>query len=142
MVVDDLIINKLTNVKYELLTQDENTIYTHGNHLIRCYPKQLLLFPTINQIMKIFPVATHGSDLSDMIRSDLFTFLENSDSDDINPQRKDHDDTTTSVDKKLFKSVNMDDSKFVQNLILKVYSINKDFRYFNLSTKNLKFSLS
>ena len=43
------IIKHLSDVTYELLSQDGSTFHTHRNHLSPYYPKEPLLFPHIQQ---------------------------------------------------------------------------------------------
>ena len=46
------IINRLSDVTYELLAQDGSTIHVHRNHLIPYYPKEPLLYPLLRNFMR------------------------------------------------------------------------------------------
>ena len=46
------IIDRLSDVTYELLSQDVSTVHVHRNHLIPCYPKELLLYPHLRSFMR------------------------------------------------------------------------------------------
>ena len=46
------IIDRLSDVTYELLAQDGSTIHVHRNHLIRYYPKEPLLYPYLRSFMR------------------------------------------------------------------------------------------
>ena len=46
------IINRLSDVTYELLAQDGSTINVHRNHLIPYYPKEPLLYPHLRSFMR------------------------------------------------------------------------------------------
>ena len=46
------IIDRLSNVTYELLAQDGSTIHVHRNHLIPYYPKEPLLYPHLRSFMR------------------------------------------------------------------------------------------
>ena len=37
-------IERLSDVTYELLSQDGSTVHVQRNHLVPCYPKELLLY--------------------------------------------------------------------------------------------------
>ena len=45
------IIDRLSDVTYELLAQDGSTIHVHRNHLIPYYPKEPLLYPHLRSFM-------------------------------------------------------------------------------------------
>ena len=45
------IIDRLSDVTYELLAQHGSTIHVHRNHLIRYYPKEPLLYPHLRSFM-------------------------------------------------------------------------------------------
>ena len=47
------IINKPTDVTYELLTSEGFTFHTHRNHLVPYYPKEPLLFPHIQKYKNV-----------------------------------------------------------------------------------------
>ena len=51
------IIDRLSDVTYELLSQDGPTIHVHRNHLIPYYPKEPLLYPHLRSFMR-FPDTT------------------------------------------------------------------------------------
>ena len=46
------IIDKLSDVTYELLSQDGSTVHVHRNHLIPYYPKEPLLYPHLRSFMR------------------------------------------------------------------------------------------
>ena len=46
------IINRISDVTYELLSQDGSTVHVHRNHLIPYYPKELLLYPHLRSFMR------------------------------------------------------------------------------------------
>ena len=46
------IIDRLSDVTYELLSQDGSTVQVHRNHLIPYYPKDLLLYPHLRSFMR------------------------------------------------------------------------------------------
>ena len=46
------IIDRLSDVTYELLAQDGFTIHVHCNHLIPYYPKEPLLYPHLRSFMR------------------------------------------------------------------------------------------
>ena len=46
------IIDRLSDVTYELLSQDGSTIHVHRNHLIPYYPKEPLLYPHLHNFMR------------------------------------------------------------------------------------------
>ena len=46
------IIDRLSDVTYELLAQDGFTIHVHRNHLIPYYPKEPLLYPHLRSFMR------------------------------------------------------------------------------------------
>ena len=46
------IIDRLSDVTYELLSQDGSTVHVHHNHLIPYYPKEPLLYPHLRSFMR------------------------------------------------------------------------------------------
>ena len=48
------IINKLSDITYEIVNQDGYTSHIHRNHLIPYYPKEPVIFPFIQHITLIF----------------------------------------------------------------------------------------
>ena len=46
------ILDRLSDVTYELLAQDSSTIHVHRNHLIPYYPKEPLLYPHFRSFMR------------------------------------------------------------------------------------------
>ena len=46
------IIDRLSDVTYELLEQDGSTVHVHRNHLIPYYPKEPLLYPHLRSFMR------------------------------------------------------------------------------------------
>ena len=46
------IIDRLSDVTYELLSQDGSTVHVHRNHLIPYYPKEPLLYPHLRSFMR------------------------------------------------------------------------------------------
>ena len=46
------ILDRLSDVTYELLAQDGSTLHVHRNHLIPYYPKEQLLYPHLRHIMR------------------------------------------------------------------------------------------
>ena len=46
------IIDRLSDVTYELLPQDGSTVHVHRNHLIPYYPKEPLLYPHLRSCMR------------------------------------------------------------------------------------------
>ena len=46
------IIDRLSDVTYELLSQDGSTIHVHRNHLIPYYPKEPLIYPHLRNFMR------------------------------------------------------------------------------------------
>ena len=52
------IIDRLSDVTYELLSQDGSTVHVHRNHLIPYYPKEPLLYPHLGSFMR-FSDTTH-----------------------------------------------------------------------------------
>ena len=46
------IIDRLSDVTYELLAQEGSTIHVHRNHLIPYYPKEPLLYPHLRSFMR------------------------------------------------------------------------------------------
>ena len=51
------IIDRLSDVTYELLAQDGSTMHVHRDHLIPYYPKEPLLYPHLRSFMR-FPDTT------------------------------------------------------------------------------------
>ena len=47
------IIHRLSDVTYELLSQDGSTVHAHRNHLIPYYPKEPFLYPHLCNFMRI-----------------------------------------------------------------------------------------
>ena len=47
------IIDRLSDVTYELLSPDVSTVHVHRNHLIPYYPKEPLLYPHLRSFMRI-----------------------------------------------------------------------------------------
>ena len=45
-------LDRLSDVTYELLSQDGSTIHVHRNHLIRYYPKEPPLYPHLRSFMR------------------------------------------------------------------------------------------
>ena len=45
-------IDRLSDVTYELLSQDGSTVHVHRNHLIPSYPKEPLLYPHLRSFMR------------------------------------------------------------------------------------------
>ena len=54
------IIDRLSDVTYELLSQDGSTVHVHRNHLIPYYPKEPLLYPHLRSFLR-FSDTTHFS---------------------------------------------------------------------------------
>ena len=46
------ILDRLSDVTYELLAQDDSTLHVHRNHLIPYYPKEPLLYPHLRNFMR------------------------------------------------------------------------------------------
>ena len=46
------IIDRHSDVTYELLSQDGSTVHVHSNHLIPYYPKEALLYPHLRSFMR------------------------------------------------------------------------------------------
>ena len=46
------IIDRLSDVTYELLSQDGSTIHVHRNHMIPYYPKEPLIYPHLRNFMR------------------------------------------------------------------------------------------
>ena len=46
------ILDRLSDVTYELLSQDGSTVLVHRNHLIPYYPKEPLLYPHLRSFMR------------------------------------------------------------------------------------------
>ena len=46
------ILDRLSDVTYELLSQDGSTVHVHRNHLIPYYPKEPLLYPHLRSFMR------------------------------------------------------------------------------------------
>ena len=46
------ILDRLSDVTYELLTQDGSTIHVHHNHMIPYYPKESFLLPHLRSFMR------------------------------------------------------------------------------------------
>ena len=46
------IIDRLSDVTYELLAQDGSTVHVHRNHLLPYYPKEPLLYPHLRSFMR------------------------------------------------------------------------------------------
>ena len=46
------IIDRLSDVTYELLSQDGSTIHVHRNHLTPYYPKEPLIYPHLRSFMR------------------------------------------------------------------------------------------
>ena len=46
------IIDRLSDVTYELLSQDGSTVHVHRNHLFPYYPKEPLLYPHLRSFMR------------------------------------------------------------------------------------------
>ena len=46
------ILDRLSDVTYELLAQDDSTVHVHRNHLIPYYPKEQLLYPNLRSFMR------------------------------------------------------------------------------------------
>ena len=51
------IIDRLSDVTYELLAQDGSTVHVHRNHLIPYYPKEPLLYPHLRSFMRFSDTA-------------------------------------------------------------------------------------
>ena len=47
------ILDRLSDVTYELLSQDGSTVHVHRNHLPPYYPKQPLLYPHLRNFMRV-----------------------------------------------------------------------------------------
>ena len=46
------ILDRLSDVTYELLAQDSSTVHVHRNHLIPYFPKETLLYPHLRSFMR------------------------------------------------------------------------------------------
>ena len=82
------ILDRLSDVTYELLAQDGSTLHVHRNHLIPYYPKEPLLYPHFRNFMHF----------SDSINLDIPEPIEyaNSDSSPFNSNESLSDDTSSS----------------------------------------------
>ena len=118
---------KPTDVRYELFTQEVNTFYTKKNHFNLSYPREFLPFPPIPSNNEQNPVIIHDCDTSDGFQIELYTSYDTSEQLEnvfIDDQHcDDHDDLSIMFDKKLYKSVNLDD--FYQTSRSKSESENK-----------------
>ena len=105
---------KPTEVTYELLTQDGKTFHTHRNQEISYYPKELMLFPHIQSYNERKSEVNHYFDTSHMVPNDLYTSIDNSDSDDKvfddDPFCKNNGDQLFMFDNELSNSVTLDDN--------------------------------
>ena len=48
------IINKIADIPYEIVIQDGYTSHIHSNHLIPYYPKEPIIFPSLQQYNLLF----------------------------------------------------------------------------------------
>ena len=80
------ILDRLSDVTYELLAQDGSTLHVHRNHLIHYYPKEPLLYPHLRNFMRF----------SDSINLDIPNPIKyaNSDSSPFNSDESLSDDTS------------------------------------------------
>ena len=51
------IIDRLSDVTYELLAQDSSTVHVHRNHLNQYYPKEPLIYPHLRSFMRFSDTA-------------------------------------------------------------------------------------
>ena len=54
------ILDRLSDVTYELLAQDGSTLHVHGNHLISYYRKEPLLYPHLRHFMRFSDSINYG----------------------------------------------------------------------------------
>ena len=82
------ILDRLSDVTYELLAQDGSTLHVHRNHIIPYYPKEPLLYPHLRNFMRF----------SDSINFDIPKPIQyaNSDSSPFNSDESLSDDTSVS----------------------------------------------
>ena len=68
------IINKISDITYEIVNQDGYTSHIHRNHLVPYYPKEPIIFPFLQQYNPPFINNNYNdSDLNDTLQS--FDFL-------------------------------------------------------------------
>ena len=72
--MDHSIVNKVSDITYEIVNQDGYTYPIHRNHLVPYYPKEPIIFPFLQQY-KPYSInnSYNNSDLNDPIQS--FDFL-------------------------------------------------------------------
>ena len=93
------ILDRLSDVTYELLAQDGSTSHVHRNHIIPYYPKEPLLYPHLRNFMRF----------SDSINFDIPKPIQyaNSDSSPFNSDESLSDDTSVSDKDQLFSPNNI-----------------------------------
>ena len=62
------IINKISDITYEIVNQDGYTSYIHRNHLVPYYPKEPIIFPFLQQY-KPHLLNDNYSNISDPMKS-------------------------------------------------------------------------
>ena len=82
------ILDRLSDVTYELLAQDDSTLHVHRNHLIPYYPKEPLLYPHLRNFMRF-----SDSIIFDVSKPSKYA---NSDSSPFNSDESLSDDTSFS----------------------------------------------
>ena len=93
------ILDRLSDVTYELLAQDGSTLHVHRNHIIPYYPKEPLLYPHLRNFMRF----------SDSIKLDIPKPIQyaNSDSSPFNSDESLSDDTSVSDNDQLLSPNNI-----------------------------------
>ena len=86
------ILDRLSDVTYELLAQDGSTLYVHRNHLIPYYPKEPLLYPHLLHFMRFSDSINYDINIPKPIN------YANSDSSPFNSNEPLSDDTSSQDD--------------------------------------------
>ena len=77
------ILDRLSDVTYELLSQDGSTFHIHRNHLIPCYPKKPLLYPHFRNFKRFSDsINAHFPKLNKYANTDSSSFLSDTSSSD------------------------------------------------------------
>ena len=106
------IVNKPTEVTYEVLTLKEETFLTHRNHLIPYCPKAPLFFPHFQLYNEQIPIIFNDSDTTNMIQNIFYTPYDISDFAhnvfDEDPFCKENDDQLIMFIIDLYESTKLD----------------------------------
>ena len=86
------ILDRLSDVTYELLAQDGSTLHVHRNHLMPYYPKEPLLYPHLRHFMRFSDSINYDNIISNPLK------YANSDSSPFNSNESLADDPSSSDD--------------------------------------------